>query len=67
VYHSFLEFYSLGFHIRIHIRDKTHGWERVEGKSGILEEILQELLFAQETEIVGREDGHAPHCVEAQG
>lgn len=38
-----------------------------EGKSDTLEEILQALLFAQETEIVGREDGHICHGVEAQG
>lgn len=38
-----------------------------EGKSDTLEEILQARLFAQGTEIVGREDDHVCHGVEAQG
>lgn len=37
-----------------------------EGKRDKLEEILQELVFAQETEIVSRGDGHVLHCVGAQ-
>lgn len=38
----------------------------VKRKSDTLEEILRELIFAQEPETAGREDGHVPHSAEAR-